>query len=215
MELRIPKVDDCAVTGGGDSPAWARAQWQPLARVGNGKATYPTQAKVVYSTTGIYFLVDCEDQRLTCTPLRDFDDLFKEDVVEVFVWTDESQALYFEYEISPLDAELPILVANHNGKFMGWRPWHYEGARRVHHAANVRGGKPAPGATVSGWTVEFFFPYALFQGLGQVPPKPGTRWRANLYRIDYDAKPTSQWAWCPDTGGDFHGFRRFGTIVFA
>jgi hypothetical protein len=41
------------------------------------------------------------------------------------------------------------------------------------------------------------------------------RWRANLYRIDYDADRPSQWAWCTRTGGNFHDFRRFGTLRFA
>ena len=52
---------------------------------------------------------------------------------EVFLWPDERDPIYFEYEISPLGRELPILVPNLDGKFLGWRPWHYEGepARRA------------------------------------------------------------------------------------
>ena len=45
-----------------------------------------------------------------------FDQLF--DVFEVFLWTDEKQPIYFEYEISPLGYELPILVPNFGGKFL-------------------------------------------------------------------------------------------------
>jgi hypothetical protein len=57
----------------------------------------------------------------------DFLDLWNEDVVEAFFWTDESNPIYFEYELSPLNYELPILVPNNKGKFLGWLPWHYEG----------------------------------------------------------------------------------------
>ena len=36
-------------------------------------------------------------------------DLWNEDVFEVFLWTDERYPVYLEYEISPLNHELPIL----------------------------------------------------------------------------------------------------------
>ena len=139
--------------------------------------------------------------------------LYKEDVVEVFLWTDEAQPLYFEYELSPLNYELPILVPNHGGTFFGWRPWHYEGERRTRHATSVQGGEKKSGATIRGWTAEFFIPYALLKPLGNVPPKPGTRWRANLYRIDYDAAEPRHWQWQP-TSGSFHEYERFGTFLF-
>ena len=215
MELLIPQVQDFALTGAGDSPAWAGVDWQPLQRVGPGAATYATRAKVAYSPLGIYTLVDSVDQRLTCTMTQDGADIYREDVMELFLWPEESQTVYFEYEISPLGVELPILVANHNGQFHGWLPWHYEGERLIRRATAVRGGDKASGATVTGWSAECFIPFALLVGLANTPPTSGTRWRANIYRIDYDALPFSQWAWCPDVGGNFHNIRHFGTFVFA
>jgi hypothetical protein len=69
-------------------------------------------------------------------------------------------------------------------------------------------------AKIDGWTAEFFVPFRLLMGFGNCPPAPGMKWRANLYRIDYDYGHNTQWAWCPDTGGRFHDFRKFGTVVF-
>jgi hypothetical protein len=212
--LTVPSVADFELTGSGFASAWTQAEWQTLARVG-GEGGYATRAKVVGSTTGLYFLVDCEDQRLQCTLQSHFADLYREDVIEVFLWPDESQNLYFEYEISPLGYELPILVPNSKGSFHGWLPWHYEGPRKVRFATAVRGGEKKPLAPVTGWSVEFFIPFALFQGLGNPVPKPGMQWRANIYRIDYDTGKPTQWAWCPDTGTNFHGFRQFGTLQFV
>jgi hypothetical protein len=214
METKVEKVSDFEVTGQGTAPQWQSAEWQALQRLGDGKAAYAARARALYSDTGIYFLFDCPDRKLTCTMTRDFDDIYKEDVVEVFLWPDERQPLYFEYEISPLGVELPILVPNHEGVFMGWRPWHYEGERKIRSATAVRGGPKASMAAVEGWSAEFFVPFALFRGLGNTPPRPGTRWRANMYRIDYDETPATLWAWCPQTGGNFHNFRQFGTFVF-
>jgi hypothetical protein len=50
--------------------------------------------------------------------------------------------------------------------------------------------------------------------LGNCPPQPGSQWRANFYRLDYDAGPASHWAWDPRTGTSYHDFNHFGTIIF-
>ena len=75
------------------------------------------------------------DRRLTASFQKDFENLWTEDVFEVFLWTDERYPVYFEYEISPLGFELPILVPNYEGKYLGWRPWHYEGSRKTAKAS--------------------------------------------------------------------------------
>lgn len=211
MKLVVPKVEDFEVTGDGQAPEWNATEWQDLSVVGDGHATYPTRAKALYSQTGIYFLVDCDDARISCTMTEDFDNLFQEDVVEVFLWPDESQRLYFEYEISPLGPELPILVANSGDRYYGWLPWNYNGGRKVRKSTVVRGDRSDP----EGWSVEFCIPFGLLAGLGNMPPAAGTCWRGNVYRIDYDEAPATQWAWCPDVGANFHAFEQFGTIEFA
>lgn len=212
--LHVPSTEDFNIDGQGSAPNWETAAWQVMERVGNGVLNYHTRFKVLGGKKGLYFLVECEDEILSCEQRNDFDNLFKEDVVEVFLWPNEGQPLYFEYEISPLNAELPILVPNQQGKFMGWRPWHYEGDRVISHATSVRGGPKVPRARVKGWSAEFRIPYALFKGLGNVPPASGSSWRANVYRIDYDAEKLSQWAWNPACGTDFHDFNKFGTFQF-
>jgi hypothetical protein len=213
-DLLIKRTEDFEVTGLGDAPVWGKTDWQTLQHVESGPADYRSRVKVLYSATGMYFLYDCQDQVLTATRTRENDDIYLEDVVELFLWTDEAKNLYFEYELSPLNVELTLIVPNHEGTYFGWAPWHYEGERRIRHATGVTGGPAKPLAKIEGWTAEFFVPFALFKGLGNCPPTPGMKWRANMYRIDYDHGHNTQWAWCPDTGGHFHNFRQFGTIVF-
>ena len=208
MHNLVPRVPDFAVTGDGSDSNWARAPWLPLTRVG-GVSPHATRAKTVASDKGIYFLVECEDRKLACEVRQDNDDIYQDDVVEVFLWPDEAHNLYFEYELSP------ILVPNIRG-FHGWLPWHYTGDRVVRRATSVRGGPKEPGATVTGWTAEFFIPFTLLRGLGNISGKPGTKWRANIFRLDHDDRPNvSHWAWCPDTGTNFHDFRKYGTFEFA
>ena len=122
MEVKVARVTDFDVTGEGRAPQWSQAEWLTLGIVSKARNSYATRVKVAYSETGVYLLFDCEDRKLTCTMLQDFQDIYREDVVEVFLWPDPAQDLYFEYELSPLGIELPILVPNHKGTFMGWRP---------------------------------------------------------------------------------------------
>jgi hypothetical protein len=213
-QLSVAQVDDFEVTGAGDNPAWAKAEWTSLRRRQPEAHPYDTRVKVLYSTTGLYCLMDGTDRKVTSTMTDDFMDLWNEDVFEVFLWTDERYPVYFEYEISPLNRELPIIVPNFGGQFLGWRPWHYDKDRVTRKATSAIGGPKTPNASIQGWRAEFFIPYALLRPLQNVPPKPGTRWRANFYRMDHDDGKRTQWDWAP-VGNSFHEFEKFGDLVFA
>lgn len=209
----IKHCDDFQVTGKGDAEAWNSADWIDLNRRPNGKHDYQARFKMLYSDSGVYVLFDGTDTKLTATMEEDFLDLWNEDVYEFFFWPREDHPVYFEYEISPLGYELPILVPKLDGQFLGWRPWHYEGDRKIKKRVSATGGTNESMATVRGWRAEIFLPYTLLKPLGNVPPKPGTRWRANFYRVDYDHKMTTGWDWAR-VGPSFHDIKNFGTLTF-
>jgi hypothetical protein len=211
--LHVRPTEDFTVNGRGDASAWSATPWESLRlRTADG-LSYTTRVKALYSRTGLYVLVDAEDRTLTATMKEDFLDLWNEDVFEFFLWPDERYPVYFEYEISPLGFELPILIPNFGGQFLGWRPWHYEDKRKTQKATTAVGGPKQSGARVTGWKAEVFVPYDLLKPLQSVPPKPGTRWRANFYRVDYDEGKSTSWDWAR-VGPSFHEFNRFGTLVF-
>jgi hypothetical protein len=108
---------------------------------------------------------------------------------------------------------LPIMVPNNDGKFLGWLPWHYEGNRKIRKATTAIGGEVKSGAEVKGWRAEIFIPYELLNPLRNMPPKAGTRWRANFYRMDYDDDKHTGWDWSR-VGSSFHEYQKFGTLVF-
>lgn len=209
----VKKCEDFDVSGRGDAAAWETTDWVMLNRRPRGTHDYIARFKMLYSDRGVYVLFDGTDGTLTATMQEDFMDLWNEDVFECFFWTDEAHPVYFEYEISPLGRELPILVPNLDGKFLGWRPWHYEGDRKVSKAVSASGSEPAPQAKVTGWRAEVFIPYDLLRPLGNVPPKSGTTWRANFYRVDYDDGHSTGWDWAR-VGPSFHDFNSFGTLEF-
>jgi hypothetical protein len=210
--VTIKKCKDFKITGDGVSESWKSTSWINLAQQDPGNLSYKTKVKVLYSETGIYFLFSCEDNKLTSTMKADNLNLWEEDVVEVFLWTDENFPVYFEYELSPFNYELPIMVPNNKGNFLGWLPWHYEGDRKTQHATSVTGGRMESGSSISAWFAEFFIPYKLLAPLSNVPPVPGTRWRANMYRIDYDNGQVP-FAW-QETSQTFHEFNKFGIFIF-
>jgi hypothetical protein len=210
--VTVKKCQDFKITGDGSAQNWGTTVWISIIQRTSSPEQYFTRSKVLYSTTGLYFLFDCEDKKLTTTMKADNLNLWEEDVVEVFLWTDENFPVYFEYEISPLNYELPIIVPNYKGSFYGWLPWHYEGDRKTQHATSVTGGKKESGSTVKGWKAEFFIPYTLLIPLNQVPPVSGTKWRANMYRIDHD-NGTKTFSW-QKTEKNFHDYNHFGTFIF-
>lgn len=206
--LKITSTADFEISGRGLAGNWEKTHWVPLTQRNNEKVNYKTEVKLLYSEKGIYALYKCEDRNISATLTKDQDDLYNEDVVEIFFWTDEKHPIYFEYELSPLNYELVLMVPNFNGKFLGWIPWHYEGTRKVKHATNIF----KEGENVTGWTAEFFIPFELLSPLNNVPPKKGMRWRINMYRIDYDRGMTA-WSWQP-TRVNFHDIESFGTLLF-
>lgn len=207
-ELTVNKTNDFEITGDGSAVNWNEEKWILLPKRNEHGDVYQTKIKILYSDSGIYCLYYCQDNKLTSKLREDFSDLYKEDVVEAFFWTDETVPVYFEYEISPFNYELAILVPNIRGNFLGWRPWHYEGNRKTQHATHVIKNSNE----IVAWTAEFFIPYRLLMPLTNVPPVKGTRWRANFYRIDYDNN-TSEWSW-QLTRSSFHDYERFGTLIF-
>jgi hypothetical protein len=200
---------DFTITGDGSTANWNNTEWLNLPLRGGKKVAYETKLKMLYSDSGIYCLYYCEDKKITATLKEDYLDLWLEDVVEAFFWTDETVPLYFEYELSPLNYELPILVPNIKGKFLGWRPWHYDGNRRTKHATHII----KDGNIVTGWTAEFFIPYTLLTPMTNVPPKNGSRWRANFYRIDHDMGEVT-WQLNEVRDENFHDYEKFAAIVF-
>ena len=210
--IKVKKCPDFEIIGDGTNKNWSITEWIILPQRNSSGESHITKAKVLYSETGIYFLFHCQDNKLTAAMDADFLDLWKEDVVEVFLWTDEAFPVYFEYEISPLNYELPILVSNENGDLVRWRPFHYDIDRRTRHATSVQGGEKKSDATITSWMAEFFIPYKLLRPLNNIPPVAGTKWRANLYRVDYD-KNKSSWSW-EMTSKTFHEYKKFGVLLF-
>jgi len=66
-----------------------------------------------------------------------------------------------------------------------------------------------------GWTVEMRIPFDHLASVPHLPPRPGDRWRFNLYRLDLpDRKNAQGQALSPLFIGDFHALDRFAWLIF-
>ena len=207
--LDIVYTKDFSLDGTGVNYNWGKAHSISLQQLDEGLQGYETKFKVMYSAKGIYVLFTGKDLKSTSSYKNDFDDLYNADVFEVFLHPDPSTPLYFEYEVSPKDKELVLLIPNIDGKIMGWLPWHYEGERKVKKKIAFS----YENKQLIGWSVELFFPYALLSPMRNIPPTKGTIWHGNFYRLDYDAGPMVKWAWSP-VEKSFHEVKRFGVLRF-
>ena len=213
VPLLVRSCSDFDPTGKGDNSEWNKAEWNYLTKLDSGGKVYTTKFKILYSAKGIYVLFSGDDEKISTQYDKDFGDLYKGDVFEVFFHTDPKTPMYFEYEVNQLNKELVLLIPRVNGKGFGWLPWRYEKERSVKKMVNVVGGKNVAGAAISSWSAELFFPYDLLRPLGNNPPTSGTTWNANFYRLDYDSNKAMKWAWGP-VKNNFHEPERFRPIKF-
>ncbi|MEX2605159.1 MAG: carbohydrate-binding family 9-like protein [Gracilimonas sp.] len=218
-EILVKKTKDIIITGSGSAQNWNRTSWSELTEFSGladneVKRNLATKFKVLYSDDGIYFLFHCEDEKLSATMQSNFMELWREDVVEVFLWSNENELTYFEYELSPLNYELPLLVTSYKNKQSHWVPFEfsYKEGRRTIHKTSVKGGKKESGARITEWTAEFFIPFELLRPMDNIFPVSGTKWRANLYRIDYD-RGVAHWGW-QAINENFHDYENFGIFIF-
>lgn len=211
--LLVRSCQDFQINGKGDNLQWCKTVWTELKKLDSGGTDYKSCFKILYSFTGIYVLFYGEDDKITSHFKKDFDEIFKADVFEVFFHINSSEPIYFEYEISPLNKELVLLMVNRNEIISAWAPWQYEKRRKVQKSVSISGGEMKPGAKIKSWKAELFFSYELLSAFQNIPPVKGTRWNANFCRLDYDSGTMIKWAWAP-VDNSFHELDRFYSLIF-
>ena len=133
--LQVLQTSDFNVNAKGSDAAWEKTPRVNMQNSSPGIDSYSSQFKILNSEKGIYVLMGGDDQKITTTYKKDFDDLYKSDVFEVFFHPNPKEPVYFEYEINALNKVL--LVPNFNKKFFGWIPWHYDGDKKVQKAVSI------------------------------------------------------------------------------
>lgn len=172
-------------------------------------AAYATEARILYDDAYLYFSFRSADENVWSTMRRRDERLWEEEVVEVFLQPDPSHPSYIELEVNPLGTMLDIYLLGVR-KPLRYESWNSE---KLRWAVRVEGTADGVGGD-RGWTCEMALPLEDAVTAPRLPPRPGDRWRMNLYRVE--SRPRAALlAWSPTRRDDFHLPRMFGWLVFT
>jgi hypothetical protein len=202
------------VDGQLDDPSWQKAPVVELALADTGgRPKQRTTARLLWDDDYLYVAFYCEDTDIWGTTTERDQDIYNQEVVEVFIDDDCDDYSYIEIEVSPLNAVLDLFVLNRGGHMRGLWDWDSEGLRT---AVIVEGDPSRRGGEGDRfWTVEMAIPMADFMTAPNLPPQPGDVWHFNLYRIDRAAWGDEYSAWSPPGIINYHTPQRFGRLVFS
>ncbi len=160
---------------------------------------YPALSSTVralWSTEFLYLGYECPYEKITVFDPPKSEErigLWDRDVVEAFIGTDAAKAdHYTEYEWAPNGEKLDLLLDLPKRDF-GWSSG-MESAVSIDDAKHV-------------WRVEVRIP---MKALASEAPKPGTRWRIDLFRRDTAGK--AYLAFSPTFTDTYHTPARFGWL---
>ena len=199
-----------AVDGALDDAAWGQATPVVLRGSFDGRPTaLRTEARLLYDDANLYVSFTIEDPDIWGTLRKRDDPIYEQEVVEIFLDANADGRTYNELQVSPhnviFDAYFP---AQRQGMDTSWDSG-------MKTAVKVRGTLDNPADRDEGWTVELQIPFARLAEVPNVPPKPGDRWRFNLYRLEHLERRTVEGqAFSPLFAGDFHALSRFGWLTF-
>lgn len=170
-------VDAITVDGVLNEASWAlapRVGKFALIRDTGKPVQFPTEAAIIWDDTNLYVSFASTDREPWGT-LKQFDDkLWDEEVVEVFLDPDGDGKQYTEYEVSPDNVLVDLLIPEPRATRTGAdnRVWNHEGWKTA--------------VTKSGdhWIVEMALPWRGLAAIGITrAPSAGDTWRVGLYRI--------------------------------
>lgn len=195
------------------------AGWYSARRVSWGPERYKTTFSAVWSDDGLFLRFDAVDPEPWHTKTRRDDNLWDEEVVEIFIDPGRTGRDYAELEINPANVVTDVRMvqpAPDKQMDLGWDLAGLE--TRVHPLQD--------GGRTIGWTAVAFIPWSAFRSLPsaagvRLPPRPDDRWRFNLFRIERPGGPQAPErdavfaAWSDPGGASFHVPAAFRDLVFA
>jgi hypothetical protein len=193
-----------------DDAAWKRATPVTLVNSLDGSpGRVRTTARLLWDDKYLYVSFDCEDPDVWSTFTKRDEPLYTQEVVEIFIDADGDGRTYNEIEVSAanvlFDAYFP---ERRQGMDLSWDS-------EALTAVTVQGTLNDASDKDEGWRVEMRIPIEKLAAVPHVPPRPGDRWRFNLYRLEHHGRRDIEGqAFSPPRVGDFHALNRFAWLVF-
>lgn len=216
-EYRCRKTNTPPAVDGLISPAvWDQAQpvSLPLADTG-GEPAQPSEVRLLYDDNYLYVAFHCVDDEIWGTLTNRDDHVCSEEAVEIFISPTGDERFYHEIEVSPLNTIYDLYILNDPRceppiRFIEeWDCLDLKTAIHVEGELNSRTGNDKY------WNCEMAIPFAEMHAAPNLPPKPGDRWRMNLYRIDRRRTGDEYCSWSRVGEINFHQPSKFGDLVFC
>jgi arylsulfatase A-like enzyme len=192
------------------------APWAPAQSATWGPAALATSFRALWNADGLLVRFDVTDPAPWHTMTRRDDEIWNEEVVELFLDVGSTGREYAELEISPANVVVDL--------------WVEPGARRYDKSWDIAGleTRVVPRADAAGnaigWIGTAFVPWSALRGKAPaktaLPPQPGDRWRFNVYRIERPNGPGEPardpvlLPWAPTGQRTFHVPQAFRELVF-
>jgi hypothetical protein len=204
-----------------DEDEWTSAPaTQNFVILGNNDTTpaVVTWSKMVWNDSYLFVAFYCEDKKLWATYTGRDDQLYLEDVVEVFIDADRDGLNYMQIDVNPLNTIFDLWLN---------KPWDEGGSGHsewdmadILSAVQVEGTIENNSDEDGHWTCEIAFPFSEMAFAAEsmnYPPEVWDEWRFNVYRYDRESTDdplgvTTGWS---QTSGGQHEPENFGTIMFA
>jgi hypothetical protein len=215
MVAKKVKNGSIKIDGKLDEAAWKDApSTGDFVRTMDGmRAEMKTTAKVLWDDKNLYVAFEMEDRDVWSTLTKPDDKLWTQEAVEMFIDADGDGKTYVELQTNPrgvvFDSYLPAYRQNQN-----------EWQSNMKVGVKVDGTVDLRTDVDKGWVAELAIPLEAAKGkekeMKNVPPKVGTEWHVNFFRLDMpNGRPQQGSAWSPPLVGDFHALDKFGVLVFG
>ncbi len=232
----VPKAYRCRraarpvrLTGRGDDPAWAAADWTDdfvdIEGDARPRPRFRTRAKLLWDDRFLYVHAELQEPHVWGTITERNAVVFHDNDFEVFIDPAGRGENYYEFEVNALNTVWELTLPVRYSR--GGRPIDPTNLPGLVSAVSVDGTLNDPSDVNRGWSVEVAFPFAgLARHGGGDPPAAGDVWRLNFSRVEWahavvggrDAKvpgrPEDNWVWSPQGVVDMHQPEHWGFVTF-
>jgi Carbohydrate family 9 binding domain-like len=188
--------------------------WSGTVRLDYGPGDYRTRFRARWNDDALFLRFDVSDPAPWHTMTKRDDPLWDEEVVEIFLDLDGSGTNYAEVELSPANVVCDVRMVRGSPD------------KQMDLSFNLEGLESRVVPWEGGWTGLLRLPWSGFRPLPSashvaLPPKPGDRWRFNVYRIerphgkDHPAEGAIFASWSPTGSDSFHVPASFQTFELS